>query len=133
MSRRTLLKTGAAAGLTVATANGLPAWARPIADLGRVRKPGSKPFPHLREGEDTMPDVEHIIVLMMENHSFDNILGMLPRRSRARREVDGLPLTRGGHQKAVNLDDKGVAIRASRAPSVCQLSGAPGQNWNASH
>ncbi len=133
MSRRTLLRSGAAAGLTLATANGLPAWARPVADLGRVRKPGSKPFPHLREGEDTMPAVEHIVVLMMENHSFDNILGMLPRRTRSRRNVDGLPLTRGGHQKAVTLDQNGKPVRSSHAPSVCQLSGHPGQNWNASH
>ena len=25
-----------------------------------------------------MPQIEHIVVLMMENHSFDNVLGMLP-------------------------------------------------------
>jgi phospholipase C len=133
MSRRTLLQTGAAAGLTLAAANGLPAWAKPIADLGRIRKPGSKPFPRLREGEDTMPQVDHIIVLMMENHSFDNVLGMLPRRYRNRRDVDGLPLNRKGHPTAVNLDANGKPVRASRAPSECQLQGRPGQNWNASH
>jgi phospholipase C len=133
ISRRTLLRTGAAAGLTLATTRGLPAWARPIADLGRVRKPGSKPFPHMPEGEDTMPQVEHIVILMMENHSFDNLLGMLPRRARSRREVDGLPLNRKGHPTPVNLDENGKPVRASRAPSVCQLQGHPGQNWNASH
>jgi phospholipase C len=133
MSRRTLLRSGAAAGLTLATANGLPAWAKPIADLGRIRKPGSKPFPHMREGEDTMPQVEHIVVLMMENHSFDNFFGMLPRRFRSRRDVDGLPLNRKGHPTVVNLDAGGKPVRASRAPSVCQLQGHPGQNWNASH
>jgi phospholipase C len=133
MSRRTLLRSGAAAGVTLAAANGLPAWARPIADLGRLRKPGSKPFPHLREGEDTMPQVEHIVILMMENHSFDNILGMLPRRARSRRNVDGLPLNRKGHPRVVNLDANGKPVRASRAPSECQLQGHPSQSWNASH
>src|SRR3954466_4883718 len=117
MSRRTLLRSGAAASLTLAAANGLPAWAKPIADLGRIRKPGSQPFPKLREGEDTMPQVEHIVVLMMENHSFDNFFGMLPRRFRSRRDVDGLPLNRKGHPTPVNLDPTGKPVRASRAPS----------------
>jgi phospholipase C len=133
MSRRTLLQTGAAAGLTLAAANGLPAWAKPIADLGRIRKPGSKPFPRLREGEDTMPQVDHIIVLMMENHSFDNVLGMLPHTVRSRRGVDGLPVSRSGRQLAVNRDASGHPVRAQHAPAVCQLDSVPRQDWNASH
>jgi phospholipase C len=133
MTRRALLRTGAAAGITLAAARGLPAWARPVADLGRLSRPGSRPFPHAPEGEDMLPQIDHIVVLMMENHSFDNILGMLPRRARSRRKVDGLPLDKSGQQRAVNPDAAGQLVRASRAPSVCQLSGQPGQNWNASH
>ena len=60
-------------------------------------------------------------------------LGMLPRRYRNRRDVDGLPVNRKGHPTPVNLDANGKPVRASRAPSECQLSGRPGQNWNASH
>jgi phospholipase C len=43
------------------------------------RRAGSRPFPHLPPGsvDDTMP-FEHIVVVMMENHSFDNLLGALP-------------------------------------------------------
>jgi phospholipase C len=133
MSRRTLLRTGAAAGFTLAASTALPAWARPIADYGRIRKPGSKPFPHLREGEDTLPQIDHIVVLMMENHSFDNLLGMLPHRVKSRRDVDGLPVSRGGKQLATNPDLTGKQVRASLAPSVCQISGHPNQDWNASH
>ena len=44
-----------------------------------IRKPGSLPYPKLPEGKDTMPLVRHIVVLMMENHSYDNKLGMLQR------------------------------------------------------
>jgi phospholipase C len=69
----------------------------------------------------------------MENHSFDNILGMLPQRVHSRRKVDGLPLDRRRQQLAVNPDAAGQPVRASRAPSVCQLSGVPSQSWNASH
>ena len=28
-------------------------------------------------GTDTIPQIEHIVILMMENHSYDNRFGML--------------------------------------------------------
>jgi phospholipase C len=134
ITRRTLIRTGAAAGVTLAAARGLPAWARPVAaELTRVRKPGSRPFPHRREGEDSLPQIDHIVVVMMENHSFDNILGMLPHKVRGRRGVDGLPVSKKGTQLAVNLDANGNPVRAQHAPSVCQLDAVPRQDWNASH
>src|SRR3954451_14005495 len=134
MTRRTMLRTGAAAGVSLAAARTLPAWARPIAsELTALRRPGSKPFPHRREGEDSLPQIDHIIVLMMENHSFDNILGMLPNKVRSRRGVDGLPLSRSGKQLSVNRDLAGKAVRARHAPSECQLAALPRQDWNASH
>jgi phospholipase C len=37
------------------------------------------PYPALPAGTDTIPQIEHIVVLMMENHSYDNRLGMLRR------------------------------------------------------
>jgi phospholipase C len=134
ITRRTLIRAGAAAGVSLAAARGLPAWARPVAaELTRVRRPGSRPFPHRREGEDSLPQIDHIVVLMMENHSFDNILGMLPHKVRARRGVDGLPVSKKGTQLAVNLDSNGNPVRAQHAPSVCQLAAVPRQDWNASH
>ena len=42
-----------------------------------------------RPGRDLIPKIKHIVVLMMENHSYDNYLGMLTGRG------DGLPLGRG--------------------------------------
>ena len=44
-----------------------------------LREPGSRPYPRLAVGTDTIPQVKHIVVLMMENHSYDNHLGMLRR------------------------------------------------------
>ena len=49
-------------------------------------EPGVRPRPDLREGHDLMPDIKHIVVLMMGNHSYDNYLGTLGGRG------DGLPV-----------------------------------------
>src|SRR5271154_2557799 len=32
------------------------------------------------QGADSLPEVDHIVVLMMENHSYDNYFGMLAGR-----------------------------------------------------
>ncbi len=101
------------------------------ADIAR-RRPGSRPFPDRPEGEHSIPEIEHIVVVMMENHSFDNVLGMLPHQVRGRRNVDGLPVGRGGRQLAVNRDSAGRPYHAFHAPTVCP-GNAVTQAWNASH
>ncbi len=112
---------------------GLPAWARPVAERAtRIRRPDSLPFPHLPAGHPSMPKIEHIVVLMMENHSFDNLLGMVPWQVKGRLLVDGLE-RRKGRLANFNRDSSGHKVFAARAPSPCQLSGAPTQSWNASH
>ncbi len=131
-TRRTAIAAGAGAALTVAAANGLPAWARPIAQIAAAPGPGSLPFPGLPEGTPTMPQVEHIIVLMMENHTFDNFLGMLPNQVKSRRKVDGLSVDKHGHVTNANPDTTGKMIRATRSPSPCQGDGVS-QSWKASH
>src|ERR1700729_2839768 len=61
--------------------------------LGRkeLRQPGSLPNPKLPAGTDTLPEIEHIILLMMENHSFDNMFGMLGRGNGFTLGPDGKP------------------------------------------
>ena len=49
-----------------------------------------------------MPQIEHVVVLMMENHSFDNMLGMVPPGA-GRGGVDGFTL-KHGQPVNVNLD-----------------------------
>ena len=120
-SRRTLLRAGGALGLGLALGN----TGEVLAGAHGKRRPGSLPHPHLPEGTDTIPEIEHVIILMMENHSFDNYLGLLGHG-------DGFRL-RDGNPKAANRDDAGNVIRAFHMPSTCQLDGHPGQNWNASH
>jgi phospholipase C len=131
LSRRSVLKLGGGAALALG-AGALPAWARYPARAAQGAGPGALPFPNLPEGTPTMPQVEHIVVLMMENHSFDNILGMLPHQVASRRKVDGLPVDAQGRPTPVNRRG-GKAFRAELAPTPCQEEGHPGQNWNASH
>ena len=38
---------------------------------------GDRPRPDQPEGTDLLPQIRHIVILMMENHSYDNYLGML--------------------------------------------------------
>jgi phospholipase C len=96
--------------------------------LGRktLRLPDSLPFPNLPAGTDTMPAIQHVVVLMMENHSFDNFLGMLGRG-------DGFKLGPGGQPTASNPYADGSIQHAFHMPTTCQLSGAPGQEWATSH
>jgi phospholipase C len=132
MSRRALLGT-AAGGAAMLAGRGLPAWARPIVEAGtHLRKPDSRPFPHLPAGHPSMEKIQHIVVLMMENHSFDNLLGMVPYQVPGRRAVDGLTKRKG---KLINFnrDATGHKVLANHATSPCQEHAVPSQAWNASH
>ena len=90
---------------------------RPPSTIPKVlRKPGSRPNPTLPEGTDTLPKIEHIVVVMMENHSFDGRFGMLGRG-------DGFKLD-AQRQAARRQPDDGrhASLRAFHMPSTCQLN-----------
>jgi phospholipase C len=131
VTRRTLLR-GVAGGAGLIAAQGLPAWARPLAETAGIRRPDSRPFPRLKAGTPSMPQIDHIVVLIMENHSFDNLLGMVPHQVPGRANVDGLT-RRHGRLLNVNADATGIKVFAQHAASPCQLSKLPGQDWNRSH
>ena len=96
--------------------------------LGRstLRLPNSLPYPGLLPGTDTMPGIEHIVVVMLENHSFDNVFGMLGRG-------DGWSLGKHGKPTATNPYADGSLQHAFPMPTTCQLSSQPSQEWQASH
>jgi phospholipase C len=79
----------------------------------------------------TPAQVDNVVILMLENHSFDNILGMLPYRVRARRGVDGLP-GNGSVPTAHNPDRNGNRVTAYHLQDLCPSHGLT-QNWNSSH
>jgi phospholipase C len=124
-SRRGLLKAGLAAGAVAGTG----AWTSAPGGARRpgFRQPGSLPYPRLPMGTDTIPKIEHIVVLMMENHSYDNKLGLLRRRG-----ADGFRLGRDGLPLATNPYANGDLQHAFRMPTTCQ-NNAPSQSWLNSH
>jgi phospholipase C len=106
-----------------------------LAVLGRrtLRAPDSLPNPALPTGTDTMPQIENVVVLMLENHSYDNILGMLGRGPGQSPRGDGFTLAPDGLPTATNPYPDGRLQRAFRMPTTCQLSARPSQEWAASH
>jgi phospholipase C len=84
-------------------------WERIEAREIRRRAPrpaGERPRPDLPPGTDLLPLIRHIVVLMQENHSFDNYLAAL-------HEDPGPPL--------------------HHLTSTAQHKGNPTQSWRASH
>jgi phospholipase C len=71
--------------------------------------PGERPRPDLPEGTDLVPRIKHIVVLMMENHSYDNYLGALSGRGDG--SIQGL----------------------HRFDTTVQVKDDPCQSWRASH
>ena len=86
----------------------------------------ARPRPAESPGADGVPQIEHIVILMMENHSYDNYLGMLAGRG------DGLAVD-AGEPTAVNPDSAGKPVRLTHAGSTVQQKQVPSQSWAASH
>src|SRR5207302_6454404 len=139
LRRRDFLKLSAA----FAAAGVMPAG---IFDLQRslaaspLRRAGSRPFPGRPAGEpqpDLAPElanIDHIIMVMMENHSFDNYFGMLPYRFPwLAGRVDGWPrLNANGVPTVTQVDNNGVVQHCHPMPNACQPNPIS-QSWNSSH
>ncbi|HXQ43571.1 MAG TPA: alkaline phosphatase family protein [Acidimicrobiales bacterium] len=135
LSRRALLGAAAAGAAGVVLAGGgsdslgsrVTGGRHAVARLASaaVRQPGSLPNPAVAPGTESLPEIEHIIVVMMENHSFDNLLGMTGRG-------DGFPLGRDGLPTAACPDGKGNLVHAFHMPSECMTSGV-GNDWQTGH
>jgi phospholipase C len=124
VSRRSVLKA-------IAAGAGLAAF-RPVtgalaATAGLALRPaGSLPNPRLAPGTDSLPQIKHIVVLMMENHSYDAYFGALGRG-------DGLTMKNGRPVNA-NPDHHGAPVFSHHATeSTCQAHNSVGQSWNTSH
>jgi phospholipase C len=72
------------------------------------------------------PGIEHIVVLMKENHSYDSYFGMLDRG-------DGFTLDSDGHPVNSNPDSRGRPVRAHHMSLPLNPSFHLSQTWNASH
>jgi phospholipase C len=134
LSRRQLLgaaslgAAGVALGRLGRPSSGRAPSARPrltAASGTAVRQPGTLPNPAVPAGTDQVPEIEHIVVVMMENHSFDNMLGMLGRG-------DGFSLGPDGRPTAALPDGRGGLVHAFPMPTPCQNDGVS-NSWNTGH
>ena len=103
---------------------------REVNRRSRQQAPGPQgplPRPALAAGNDLLPQIKHIVVLMMENHSYDNYLGMLRGRG------EGFPLGPDHEPEVANNGDSGEVVRAFHLPATRQLKGVPSQNWHPTH
>ncbi len=96
--------------------------------------PGTLPDPAAPEGTDRIPLIRNIVVVMMENHSYDNVLGM--QRGRG----DGFTLGKDGKPTASNPwpqmstvapGGPKASLRAFPMPTPCQPDGHPYNTWDA--
>ncbi len=128
LSRRRVLQ-GLVAGTGLALTGGLSLPTPAGAVRGRsqpVKPPGTRPDPTKPEGVDLLPQIEHIVIYMQENHSFDSYFGMLGRG-------DGYTLGANGAPTNANPDAAGNPVRVFHAPDTCQSGMPVTQSWNASH
>ena len=130
-SRRSVLRAGlgaasAAAAMGALGQNGAAGGAVPL-----LRGPGALPFPSRPVGKATGAfPFEHIVLVMQENHSFDNYLGMLP--------VSGQPLADGftfnAKEEPVNfnpLGDERMYVYHQSGAIGAQDTGS--QSWDDTH
>jgi phospholipase C len=95
-----------------------------------LRPPGSLPDPTRAAGvADTKLPFDNVVVVMMENHSFDNYFGMLPLRGQPK--ADGFRFDASG--EPLNATPLGDGVqRAFRLSGTCQPNGV-NQSWNGTH
>ncbi len=93
---------------------------------GPIAVAGDRPNPTLPIGTDLLPMIEHIVVLVMENHSFDNYYGMLGRGDGFTLDEDGAPLD-------ATPGSDGRPVRAWPFPDTTQPAEQPCPDWDASH
>ena len=119
VSRRRVLQ-GLAAGAGLAMVGCKPTWPE------RAKRPGDRPFPRRPEGVDCLPQIEHIVIYMQENHSYDSYFGTF-------RRGDGYRMRRTACRRTRNVLPDGTPFPVFHADSTCQPGRGVSQNWNNTH
>jgi phospholipase C len=131
LTRRALLRHGGALGAAAASMTSAGTLWRAAAAAGAlVRQPDSLPDPRRPAGTATekLP-FDHIVVVMMENHSFDNLLGALAHSGQPR--AQGLKFSPRGVALNSNPGPEG-AVRSFPFATTAQGRHVS-QSWNATH
>ena len=130
--RKFLLGLGASSGLALTGCRPWDQWhGRPGHEHEhhehhrRLGQPGDRPDPRRPEGTDLLPQIEHIVIYMQENHSYDSYFGMFP-------EGDGFRVRHGVPTNS-NVDAEGNVVPVTHAPDTCQSGRGVSQNWVSTH
>jgi len=139
ITRRTFLSGSAAAAILAGlqgcggssdVSGGAAASGSAAGDGVASRMPGSLPNPSVAAGTaDTTLPFDRIVVVVMENHSFDGHLGMLSVRGQPK--ADGLTLNASQIPTNSNPLDGGYQ-KSFHMQGTCQPGGVT-QSWDASH
>ena len=128
-TRRSFLRYGGAAVASAGLGAGMISLSPAAAAAATLRVPGSLPDPSRPAGTPTpaLP-FDHLVVVMMENHSFDNLLGAL--------SISGQPaadgLTFGPHGALNTNPGPNGPVASFPLPTTAQGSNVS-QTWNSTH
>jgi phospholipase C len=135
ISRRAVLGGALAGAAAIGVAAGAPGAGAGAATRARTKSgPGTLPNPAAPAGSDQLPQITNIVVVMMENHSYDNLLGMMQGRG------DGFVLDGNGLPTASNPwpkksatppPVKNAVLHAFPMPNPCQEASYPYNTWDA--
>jgi len=88
-----------------------------------VLAPGTRPFPDRPPGTESLPAIQHVVVYMQENRSWDHYFGMLGRGDGFALDGDGVPTN-------ANPDAGGDPVPVYPAASTCDTVPGSNQSWN---
>jgi phospholipase C len=131
LTRRTVLRRGGTLAAAVGVASAGGGFLRTAAgSASEARGPDSLPNPKRPAGTPNPAyDFDHIVVVMMENHSFDNLLGALPISGQP--QALGLRFDADGVAQNANPGPNGL-VKSFPFPSTAQGSHVT-QTWDATH
>jgi len=97
---------------------------------------GPRPNTKLPEGTDLIPQIKHIVIVMMENQSYDSVLGMLTKKGTNIPRGDGLawqgsPSARPTNSNPTTLAKNSPRLRSFPMPTTAQMNEYPWQTWGA--
>jgi phospholipase C len=131
-SRRALLGGGLTGAAAIGLAPGTASAAGPRPK--KMPRPGTLPNPGAPPGTDQIPLIKNIVIVMLENHSYDNILGMMQGRG------DGFELGAGGKPTSSNPwprtsvfppPSRKAVLHSFPMPNPCQQAHYPYNTWEA--
>ena len=133
MNRRDMLKVSALSAAGAAIGTSTVASAAELTPHGVI---GPRPNPKLPEGTDLIPQIKHIVIVMMENQSYDSVLGLLTKPGTNIPRGDGLnwkgsPASRPTNSNPTALTKNAPRLRSFAMPTTAQMREYPWQTWGA--